>query len=166
MPDPQSFEKIRTLNNRPEQTTTAERTAETTVERAVDVAAPRPVQQIPVSVTPGKPVPPTPRSMKRESLVQIEDVMQSGLGDVYKTMPPDLQQAFKKRGEETATQIEELLQKVKVHTKKIFQLLFDWLKIIPGVNKYFLEQEAKLKTDEMLRLKEEREKQQGLARVA
>jgi len=29
----------------------------------------------------------------------------------------------------------------------------DWLKILPGVNKFFLEQEAKIKTDKILALK-------------
>jgi len=30
----------------------------------------------------------------------------------------------------------------------------NWLKLIPGVNKFFLEQEAKIKTDEVLKLKQ------------
>ena len=154
MPDPQSFEQIRTLNNRTEMPKASERTAERVAERSNQVAAPRPLQSVPVAVTLARPMPQIPTSAKSETLVEIESVMESGLADVYKTLPPDLQKAFKKRGEETAGQIEELLQKVKVHTKKIFSLLFDWLKIIPGVNKYFLEQEAKLKTDEMLKIKE------------
>jgi hypothetical protein len=44
--------------------------------------------------------------------------------------------------------------------KKILALIRDWLKLIPGVNRFFLEQEAKIKTDKILLAAEEK-KQQG-----
>jgi hypothetical protein len=45
-----------------------------------------------------------------------------------------------------------------VSTKKIFVLIRAWLKIIPGVNRFFLEQEAKIKTDKILFVTEEEKK--------
>ena len=45
------------------------------------------------------------------------------------------------------------MQQTKIQVKKIFILIISWLKIIPGVNKFFLEQEAKIKADRILDLK-------------
>ena len=36
--------------------------------------------------------------------------------------------------------------------KKIFQLILEWLKLLPGINRFFLEQEAKIKTDRIIHL--------------
>lgn len=136
--------------------------AESSAERVVEVAAPRPSQRVPVRVTPVAAAPvATPRaalSGKSETLQNIESIMEERLKDVYKAMPPDAKAEFRAKGEVTAKEIETLMYKVKLQTKRIFQLLFDWLKVIPGVNKFFLEQEAKLKTDELIRLKQELEK--------
>ena len=41
----------------------------------------------------------------------------------------------------------------KVKVKEIVKLIIEWLKIIPGASRYFLEQEAKIKTDKILKLK-------------
>ena len=56
-------------------------------------------------------------------------------------------------GEETASKIAQLLEAAKVKTRKIFDLIVKWLRIIPGINRFFLEQEAKIKADKILRLK-------------
>ncbi len=136
---------------------------ERAVEQTADVAAPRATQRVQVHVSPKAVAPAEPPvlSPKSEVLRNIESVMEDHVADAYKQMPPDLQLAFKKKGEETAREIESMLYKVKVHTKKIFQLIFTWLKIIPGVNQYFLEQEAKLKTDEIMRIKEDFDRQRS-----
>ena len=36
---------------------------------------------------------------------------------------------------------------------KIIDVIKKWLSIIPGINKFFLEQEAKIKTDKIMELK-------------
>jgi len=83
----------------------------------------------------------------------IEKVLSGGLEDVYAGMPPDKQQEFKQAGEKTANEILTLLAKAKVKIKSIIHLIKKWLLIIPGVNKFFLEQEAKIKADEIMKLK-------------
>jgi hypothetical protein len=45
-----------------------------------------------------------------------------------------------------------MLDKGKVNVKKVRDLIIKWLRIIPGVNRYFLEQEAKIKSDRLLEL--------------
>jgi hypothetical protein len=92
---------------------------------------------------------------KSQVLEKIEDILEEDLEQIYFQMPPQKQAEFNKVGEETATQIELLLHGVKIQVRKILDLIVRWLKIIPGINKYFLEQEAKIKTDELLKLRSE-----------
>jgi len=106
----------------------------------------RPVSQIP------KPTEPT--TVKSEDLLRIEAVLEEDLEDAYFKMKPKLQEEFKTKGEKTALKIEKILQKTKVKAKDIFKLIFKWLKIIPGVNKFFIKQEAKIKTDRVIKLKQ------------
>ena len=53
--------------------------------------------------------------------------------------------------------INELLSHAKVKVNKIIALIRDWLKLIPGINKFFLEQETKIKADNLLEYKAEKE---------
>jgi hypothetical protein len=46
-----------------------------------------------------------------------------------------------------------MIQSGKVNIKKIRNLIIRWLRVIPGVNRYFLEQEAKIKTDRISEMK-------------
>jgi len=68
-------------------------------------------------------------------------------------MTPEKQGEFKQKGEETAGKIRSMVETAKENARKIFDLIRDWLRVIPGVNRFFLEQEAKIKTDKILRLK-------------
>lgn len=95
---------------------------------------------------------------KSPTLVEIEQVLQENLEPVYSKMTPEIQEKFKIKGEVTASKIEVLIKQVKVNTKKILDLIIKWLKMIPGVNKYFLEQEAKIKIDKILKIKSREEK--------
>ncbi|PJA45233.1 hypothetical protein CO174_04370 [Candidatus Uhrbacteria bacterium CG_4_9_14_3_um_filter_50_9] len=92
---------------------------------------------------------------------EIESILQEDLTDLYLAMPPEKQQAFKEKGEETTGKIRKIVSSAKVNTKKVFNLIKDWLKLIPGVNKFFLEQEAKIKTDKILLVSEEEKKRGG-----
>jgi len=84
---------------------------------------------------------------------EIEDIMSQDVRDMYMQMTPDKQKEFKVKGEETAKEINNMLDRAKFEVGKIIELLKRWLLIIPGVNKFFIEQEAKIKADEIIRLK-------------
>lgn len=84
---------------------------------------------------------------------QIETILSSGLEDIYSSLTPARQKIFKQVGEETAAKINKLLAKAKVNLGAIIKLIRKWLKLIPGVNKYFLEQEAKIRADEIIKIK-------------
>jgi hypothetical protein len=98
---------------------------------------------------------------KSPVLEKIEDILEEDLEQIYFQMPPNKQAEFNKVGEETASRINLLLRGVNVQVRKILDLIIRWLKIIPGINKYFLEQEAKIKTDELLKLRSEKGQQRG-----
>jgi len=93
-------------------------------------------------------------AVKSPTQIEIENILSENLQDLYLTMTPAQRMQFKQKGEETASKIEIIIKSVKVKVKEILNLIRDWLKIIPGINKFFFEQEAKIKTDRILDLRE------------
>ena len=91
------------------------------------------------------------KSYKSERLTKVEKILEEDLEEIYFKMPPEAQRRFKLKGEEVSLKIEEMFKAGKVIAKKILLLIRSWLKIIPGINKFFLEQEAKIKTDKIMR---------------
>ncbi|NTU98460.1 hypothetical protein HGA64_00420 [Candidatus Falkowbacteria bacterium] len=89
-------------------------------------------------------------------LKKVETVMSAGLDEMYRSMSPEKQATFRIAGEATARQINQLLSESKIKAKKIINLLKEWLKLIPGVNRFFLEQEAKIKADELISLRQQK----------
>ncbi len=84
---------------------------------------------------------------------QIDDILAADLGDIFLSLTPDKQQEFKKTGEETVREINNLLDKARVNLGRIITLIRKWLSIIPSINRFFLEQEAKIKADRIIKLK-------------
>ena len=95
---------------------------------------------------------------KSKTLKQIESILSEGLEQTYQGLPDDIKQVFKEKGEETASKIEQLIFRAKVVVYKIVDLIKSWLLIIPRVNKFFLEQETKIKTGKILALAEKDKK--------
>lgn len=91
--------------------------------------------------------------VRDEITIKVEKIMEEGLADAFKEMTPIQKQEFKIHGERTAIEIRKLLKSSKIKIKKIFQLLLEWLRLLPGVNRFFLEQEAKIKADKIISLK-------------
>jgi hypothetical protein len=85
-------------------------------------------------------------------LKKVESVLSQGLESVFLTMDIATQANFKAQGEETAKQINTLLHSGKAKMQKVITLIINWLRLIPRVNKHFLEQEAKIKADEIMRM--------------
>ena len=90
---------------------------------------------------------------KSEMRQKIENVLEEDLKDAYFKMEPELQATFKHEGEQTAEKIEDLFSRGKATAHKIFKLVFAWLKLIPGMNKLFIKQEAKIKADRIMGIK-------------
>jgi len=136
--------------------------AEASVEQAVEKPKPEAAAETsgatpaPVTVTLSK-VAPTPVPIKDPELVEIETILSEGLENLYKELPDNRKAEFRQKGEETAGAIRVLLGSAKVKVTKIVALIVKWLKMIPGVNKFFLEQESKIKADKLLEFKKEKE---------
>ena len=90
---------------------------------------------------------------KETDFAEIGNILEKDLEDIYFNLSPEKQAEFKNKGEETAKKISLALQKTKIKVNQIISLIKDWLKIIPGINKFFLEQEAKIKADEIIKMK-------------
>lgn len=90
---------------------------------------------------------------KDEITLKIEKIMEEDLQDAYQRLSPVARVEFKLKGERTAAKIRELMSSTRAKVKKILRLIYEWLKMLPGVNRFFLEQEAKIKTDKIIALK-------------
>ena len=91
--------------------------------------------------------------------VQVERILEENLVSVYLSMPPAARAQFKATGEATALKVRAMLEQAKVKAKDVLKLIMAWLKLIPAVNRYFLDQEAKIKTDKILLLAAERQRE-------
>lgn len=99
------------------------------------------------------PVQPSHQGTAKDPLTsEIEDIMSEDLAPMYARLSPEQKIIFKQEGERAAVKIRMLLENVKVKAKSIIEILRRWMRLIPGVNKFFLEQEAKIKADKMLAL--------------
>ncbi|MFA5109684.1 MAG: hypothetical protein WC458_04040 [Patescibacteria group bacterium] len=94
------------------------------------------------------------QDFQKQRAAAIDDILAEGLNEIFLKMKPEERKEFQRRGEETVVKINELLSRTKVKVNKILNLIRRWLKLIPGINKFFLEQEAKIKTDKIIRIKD------------
>ncbi len=87
---------------------------------------------------------------RAKMLKDVEGILSDGLGDVYKALPKDRQVIFRQKGEEIANKITDMIIYGKAKAKEVWKLVMEWLGSLPGINKYFLEQEMKIKTDRVM----------------
>ncbi len=106
--------------------------------------------------TTARPAPVPSVAQKSPEVVAVEKILEANLQSVYSRMTPEQQLRFRQTGEATASKIVELMRAVKVKVGEVAKLIIKWLRLIPSVNQYFLEQEAKIKTDKILALKTRR----------
>lgn len=92
--------------------------------------------------------------VRDDLMIKVETILEEGLKEAFQELTPVQRQEFKIKGEETAFQVRDLLKATHVKVKSIFRLILEWLKMLPGINRFFLEQEAKIKADKILSLKE------------
>lgn len=85
---------------------------------------------------------------------EIDNILAEGLHEIFLSLDPKKQQEFKRKGEETVAKINTLLNQTKVKINQIINLIRQWLRVVPGINKFFLEQETKIKADKILKIKD------------
>jgi hypothetical protein len=135
----------------PEQLPTGEKSAESSKVEEILVVQPTTAEAV---VVPNKPVVPSPVAPLTPRQSAIDNVLEDGLAEIYVTLSPEKKQELKQAGEQTVRQIDQLLDHAKTQINKIISLIRRFLLIIPGVNRFFLEQEVKIKTDKIMDLKD------------
>lgn len=128
---------------------------EKSVEQAIEKQLEEPKEQTepqPLK-TSATPLPIAASAIKDEITKQVEKILEEDLSETYFKMTPETKKQFKEQGEKTASRIRELLDMTKYIALEVVKIITEWLKLIPGVSNYFIEQEAKIKTDKILRLK-------------
>lgn len=113
------------------------------VERDVPGLAPAANQSAPTPVA---------TTQKSIALQKIENILEEDMEDIYFHLDSAHQKLFKEEGERAARQIEGILATGKSVAVKILTVIKKWLQSIPGINKFFLEQEAKIKTDKISKI--------------
>lgn len=83
----------------------------------------------------------------------LDSILSDGLEETFLAMSVDKQKNFKQEGEVTVKKINILLDAAKININKIATLIRQWLSLIPGINRFFLDQEAKIKTDKIIKIK-------------
>lgn len=108
----------------------------------------------PVPTAPVAPAAPAPvvASTKEPVVRAVEAVLEEDLGEAFHKMTPEMQAKFRKEGERITGIIVGMLRNAKVNARLVLGMIAHWLKMIPGVNHFFLTQEAKIKTDKILKL--------------
>lgn len=92
-------------------------------------------------------------SYEERQVEAIENIMAEGMDQVFLKMNPTQQKKFKTEGEKTAKKINRLLMKARVSAEKVVLLIRRWLSMVPRINRFFLEQEVKIKADKILKIK-------------
>ncbi len=113
----------------------------------------------PVAAAAVPPVAPAVPFVLTEPMVlqkKVEKILEEGLEQLYFELNPSEQAQFRNLGESTAQKITSLLKQAKVKIEEIINLIRQWLTSVRGVNRYFVEQEAKIKATKIFRLKQEK----------
>lgn len=88
-------------------------------------------------------------AIKDPQVQKIEDILADGLGDYYTKLDPKDKEIFKQSGEQAAKEVNTLLQKAIIKIEEIVDIIKRWLGTVPGLNKFFIEQSAKIKADKV-----------------
>lgn len=101
---------------------------------------------------PPEPAPTTPYVNVDPLTSSIEQILSDDMLEHYTAMPPELKLKFRQKGDETASKLRLMMDSAVIKAKDVLKLIVGWLKVIPNINKYFLEQESKIKTDRIVEL--------------
>jgi len=143
--------------NRPERALEVPETGASFETPAAPVAeVPAPVQPAVRAAAPAAPVP-----QKDATTLGVERILEEDLAETYAKMKPALKAKFRKEGERVTARIVAMVRDAKVKAREVLQLISNWLKLIPGANRFFLIQEAKIKTDKIVAMGEETKRNAG-----
>ena len=130
---------------RPTGTPTVAPASVTAPEATVGVASTQPTVSIPLETT--------------SSEQRLRRILSEDMTELMAPLSTDKKQEVQAEGLKAIQKLQLLLRRTHLRFRQVLQLIWHWLKRIPGINRFFLEQEAKKKTEEILEFKEELDKQ-------
>lgn len=131
------------------------------IERTLDVparaeapsAAPAAAEHAPTASVAAAPAVPARPALAQKS--QLRTDIEAALADaqlrrIYAALEPSVQAAFRTAAEKLAARLEAMFTAGDVDVEHAHAGIVAWLHVIPKVNRWFLIQEAKVKTDAVL----------------
>lgn len=103
------------------------------------------------------PTVPAKEAARDPLLMEVERKLEADLLDAYRSMSPGLRAKFKAEGERIASVAREGIASGKLAAENLLTMIINWLRMIPHVDRWFLVQDAKLKTDALIRMAEGRQ---------
>lgn len=135
-------------------TQTPERTAEVGLERAQERVS-EPQEKIVIQVPVQAPSAPMQRDHIETQLHrEIEKVLQEDMVPLFLELNEEQRRQFRSRGEIAASKIEGLLRTAGDVLREIVNVIREWLALLPGVNRFFIEREAKIKAEKIISLRQ------------
>jgi hypothetical protein len=128
----------------------------TRVEKETRPAEERAPVVTPPRVQPSSAPPIKKRTEKTATRRKIEEILAEDLEEVYISLPAHARQKFRIEGEKAAAKVEILLMHAKLALMELIKVIREWLLVLPGVNRFFVEQEAKIKADKLIVLHKEK----------
>ena len=92
---------------------------------------------------------PATKELERE----IQHILSEDIADIYRQLPPERKTLVAQEGRVATSRIMDLLHETTVRLKELVKVLRAWLQKIPGLNRFFVEQEARIKARKILTLK-------------
>ncbi|MBI2482608.1 hypothetical protein HYV74_00335 [Candidatus Uhrbacteria bacterium] len=128
---------------------------------AVERMADRAASAAPVA-PPAAPVAQAAAPQKSPLREEIEQALADDrLRKLYLHLAPAVQASFREAALRLAERIERMLASGKLDIHDLHEGITNWLRVIPNVNRWFLLQEAKVKTDAILVLQAKRTAARG-----
>ena len=111
---------------------------------------------VPILEAPAK-EPPSPmpteqevKAMEKDPVtIETEKILEDGLGSTYNALPEKVKPFFRQHGEHAAKTIADMIKRRSFDPAVALDLTTAWMQLVPKANKYYLEQESKLKIDEL-----------------
>ncbi len=91
---------------------------------------------------------------KTELRLDIERVLEEDLSYMYSQLSSEQRKQFRDEGERLAGKLETMVASAKIKLRTVILMIREWLLLVPGINKFFVERAAKIKAEKILSLKD------------
>lgn len=91
---------------------------------------------------------------KDQVAIEVEKLLEKDLANTYTALPDKIKPFFKSHGEKIAQTVTGMIKNNTFDGGIVMDMVDEWLKLVPKSNSFYLEQEAKLKTDALVKYAE------------